>query len=86
MSTLHYVDTSTFRKNLKTSLSLVKTTKQPLIIRERGVPSYAVVDIDELEDYLTLQNPRIVEKLLESRAQALRGELHTLQEVFANIH
>ena len=79
------IQATKLRNNLKDALSYVKETKKPLIITERGVPTSVLVDIDEYEDYLMMQNPKIVVGLKESTEQAKRGEVSSFEDVFADV-
>jgi prevent-host-death family protein len=79
------IQATALRNNLKDALDHVKSSKKPLIITERGVPTTALVDIDELEDYLMFQDKEFMKGLRESIAQMERGEVRSFEEVFSDI-
>lgn len=79
------IQATALRNNFKDALDHVKSSKQPLIITERGVATTALVDIDEFEDYLMTQDKEFMEGLRESIAQKERGEVYSAAEVFADL-
>ncbi len=79
------IQATALRNNFKDALDHVKSSKQPLIITERGVPTTALVDIDEFEDYLMSIDKEFMVGLRESVAQMKRGEVRSFEDVFADV-
>lgn len=79
------IQATKLRANFKDALGHVKETKQPLIITERGVPTSALIDIDEFEDYLMMQDKEFMKGMAESIKQKKKGEVYSLEEVFSDV-
>lgn len=73
------------RNNFKEALLLVKKSKKPLIITERGIATSVLVNIDEYEDYLDENNPEFVAFIRKSRKEVQNGEVLSFSDVFGNI-
>ena len=79
------IQVTSLRNNFKDALDHVKSSKKPLIITERGVPTTVLIDIDEFEDYLMALDKDFMKGLRESVEQMKRGEVRSLEEVFSDI-
>ena len=79
------VNTTALRSNLSSVMQCVRKTKKPVIITDRGVPVTVMIDIDEFEDFLFSQQPEHMKRIKLSKEQAKKGEVFTLEEVFAGI-
>lgn len=81
---INSIDATDLRNNLGEAMKLV-SSGQRLIIKKRGRPQAALIDLDELEDLLEASDPDFVKSIKESRAQYKKGEVFSFDEVFGNI-
>lgn len=79
------IQASELRNNFKDALSHVKKTKKPLVITERGIPTSVLVDIDEYEDYLSVQDPELVASIKEARTEYKKGKTLSFSDVFGSL-
>ena len=73
------VGSSYLRSNWASLAQTVEDTKVPLLISERNVQKFAILDIDEFEDMLEALNPKIIESTKKSREQIAKGEVVSLE-------
>lgn len=78
------VNSTSLRNNLADSLRMVKRGKY-LLISQKGVIKRAIIDIEELEDLLSLHDNEYLKSIKRARADAKAGRLYTFEEVFGNI-
>lgn len=79
------IQATALRNNFKDALDHVKSSKQPLIITERGVATTVLLDIDEFEDYLMSIDKEFVSSVKEAKAQMLAGNVRTFEDVFGDL-
>jgi prevent-host-death family protein len=79
------INTTNLRNNLKDATDYVRTSKKPLIITERGVPTSVLVDIDEYEDYLEAKDPDFLKSIKKARAEKEAGVVFSLDDIFGSI-
>ena len=85
MTQIKTIDSTVFRSNFKSTFDMVKKSKKPLIIKQRNVPSFVLVDIDEYEDYLDSINKDLQKHVKEAREQIKKGQVFLFEDVFENI-
>jgi len=68
------------RTNLGTLVKRVHLNKEYLILEKDGIPIAGMMDIDEFEDYLELQDPRIRAHIRKSYQEYLAGKGRPLEE------
>lgn len=78
------VNSTSLRNNLADSLKMVKRGKY-LLISQKGIIKRAIIDIEELEDLLSLHDDEYLKSIKRARADAKAGRLYTFEEVFGNI-
>lgn len=78
------VNSTSLRNNLADSLRMVKRGKY-LLISQKGVIKRAIIDIEELENLLSLHDDEYLKSIKRARADAQAGRLYTFEEVFGNI-
>lgn len=78
------ISTTAFRDNLAEALEAVNGN-DILVISRRGKAEKAVIDLDKLEDLLAASNPKYLASIKEARAEAKRGELFSMEDVFGDI-
>lgn len=76
------IDASSMRKNLSEALDAVRDDKNIILVKRRGKVESALIDIDKLEDLLTVQNPEYVKSIADARASK---EYYTPEEVFGDL-
>ncbi len=79
------VNATSLRENFKSALDYAKSSKKPLIVTERGVPTTVLIDIDEFEDYLTAKDKAFIASVKKARGQYARGDVFDVADVFAGI-
>lgn len=70
------------RNNLSESLDSVHNDKNIVLVKRHGKVESALVDIDMLEDLLSLQNPEYLKSIASARASKV---WHTPEEVFGDV-
>ena len=75
------------RSNLGALVTRVHLNKEYVILEKDGSPIAVIMDIDEFEDYLELQDPKIRAMIAKGRQEYLAGKsrpaedlLHELQD------
>jgi prevent-host-death family protein len=79
------INSTKFRANFKDTMDHVKKSKMPLIITERDVPTAVLIDIDEYEDSLSAKDKEFVASIKKARAQYVKGDALTMDDVFADV-
>ena len=79
------IDSSVLRANFKDAMTHIKTSKKPLIIKQKGVSTAVLIDIDEFEDYLSSKDKTLIEDIKKSRKEHAKGEVFDMGDVFADI-
>jgi prevent-host-death family protein len=79
------IQSTQLRANFSQTLDLVKKSKKPLIITERGVPTSVLVSIDEYEDFLDEKNTDLIASIKKVRKEIEKGEVLTFSDVFGNV-
>jgi PHD/YefM family antitoxin component YafN of YafNO toxin-antitoxin module len=75
------IDASVMRKKLSEALDTVHESKDIVLVKRHGKVESALIDIDTLEDLLSIQNPEYVKSIAEARASK---EWYTPEEVFGD--
>ena len=68
------------RINLGALVKRVHLNKEYFILEKDGIPVAAIMDVDEFEDYLELQDPKVHEHIRESNAEYLAGKSRPAEE------
>lgn len=79
------INVTKFRNNFKDTMEHVKSSKKPLVITERDVPSAVLIDIDEYEDLLAGKDKEFLASIKRSRAQYAKGQVFDMSDVFADV-
>lgn len=69
------------RKNFGDYLNKVSFGQQSFIIERQNAPMAALISIDELEDLLEINNPRIQEKINATEKEMEKGDVVSLDEL-----
>ena len=68
------------RINLGALVKRVHLNKEYFILEKDGIPVAGIMDIDEFEDYLELQDPRVRKHIQKSKEEYLAGKSRPAQE------
>ena len=73
------------RINLGAVVKQVHLNKEYVILEKDGIPIAAIMDVDEFEDYLELQDPKVERIIEESRQDALSGRTRNARRFLAEL-
>ncbi|MBI2371290.1 MAG: type II toxin-antitoxin system Phd/YefM family antitoxin [Deltaproteobacteria bacterium] len=62
------------RVHLGAVIKRVRLNKARIVLEKDGIPVAAILDIDEFEDYLELQDPKVREHIRKSNEEYLAGK------------
>ena len=68
------------RINLGALVKRVHLNKEYFILEKDGIPVAALMDIDEFEDYLELQDPKVRKHIQKSKEEYLAGKSRPAEE------
>lgn len=73
------------RINLGALVKRVHLNKEYFILQKDGIPIAGMMDIDEFEDYLELQDPKVREHIRKSNEEYLAGKSRPMEEFLAEL-
>jgi prevent-host-death family protein len=73
------------RINLGAVVKRVHLSKQYVILEKDGIPVAAVMDVDEFEDYLELQDPKVRAIIRKGRQEYLAGKSRPAEELLREL-
>lgn len=73
------------RTNLGALVKRVHLNKEYFILEKDGIPVAGLMDVDELEDYLELKDPKIREHIRKSHQEYLAGKSRPAEEFLAEL-
>jgi PHD/YefM family antitoxin component YafN of YafNO toxin-antitoxin module len=68
------------RINLGAVVKRVHLNKEYFILQKDGIPIAGMMDIDEFEDYLELQDPKVREHIRKSNEEYVAGKSRPMEE------
>jgi PHD/YefM family antitoxin component YafN of YafNO toxin-antitoxin module len=68
------------RINLGALVKRIRLNKEYVILEKDGIPIAGMMDIDEFEDYLELQDPKVRAHIRKSHEEYLAGKSRSLEE------
>ncbi len=71
------------RINLGALVTRVHLNKEYFILEKDGIPIAGLMDIDEFEDYLELQDPKVRGIIAKGREEYLAGQSRPAEELLA---
>ena len=74
------------RINLGALVKRVHLNKEYFILEKDGIPVAALMDIDEFEDYLELQDPKVRKHIQKSKEEYLAGKSKPAEELLRELH
>ena len=82
---VHHLPITKARINLGAVVKQVHLNKEYVILEKDGIPIAGLMDIDEFEDYLELQDPKVREHIRKSNEEYLAGKSRPARELFAEL-
>ncbi|MBI3988082.1 MAG: type II toxin-antitoxin system Phd/YefM family antitoxin [candidate division NC10 bacterium] len=73
------------RIHLGSIVKRVHLNKEYFILEKDGIPIAGLMDIDEFEDYLELQDPKVREHIRKSNEEYLAGKSRPAEELLAEL-
>ena len=73
------------RINLGALVKRVHLNKEYFILEKDGIPVVGIMDIDEFEDYLELQDPKVRKHIQASKEEYLAGKSRPAEQLLAEI-
>jgi PHD/YefM family antitoxin component YafN of YafNO toxin-antitoxin module len=73
------------RINLGQLAKRVHLNNEYFILEKDGIPVVGLMDADELEDYLELRDPTVMEFIAESRKDYIAGHTRPAEELLAQL-
>ena len=82
---VHHLPITKARINLGAVVKQVHLNKEYVILEKDGIPIAGLMDIDEFEDYLELQNPKVHASIRASTAEYLAGKSRPAGDLLAEL-
>lgn len=79
---VHHLPITKARINLGAVVKQVHLNKEYVVLEKDGIPIAALMDVDEFEDYLELQDPKVRRDIAISNKQYLAGKSRPAEEFF----
>ena len=73
------------RNNLGALIQQVHLNKEYVILEKDGIPIAGIMDIDEFEDYLELQDPKVRAHIRKSQQEYRAGKSRPAEEFLAEL-
>ncbi|HEV8307062.1 MAG TPA: type II toxin-antitoxin system Phd/YefM family antitoxin [Methylomirabilota bacterium] len=74
------------RIHLGALIKRIHLNKEYVILEKDGIPVAGLMDIDEFEDYLELQDPKVREHIRKSREEHRAGKSRPAEELSRELH
>ena len=85
-SMVHRIPLTKARVNLGQIARRAHLNKECFILEKNGIPIAGIVDIDDLEDWLELQDPEMQEQIAEGDREYRQGKTKPLDDFLAELH
>jgi PHD/YefM family antitoxin component YafN of YafNO toxin-antitoxin module len=82
---VHHLPITKARINLGAVVKQVHLNKEYVVLEKDGIPIAALMDVDEFEDYLELQDPKVNRIIDEGRKEYLAGKCRPVGELFKGL-
>ena len=82
---VHRIPLTKARTDLRQAARWVHRKQEYIILEEDGAPIAGMMDIDEMEDFLDLQNPKLKKQIDEGYQAYLRGECRDADEFLGEL-
>jgi PHD/YefM family antitoxin component YafN of YafNO toxin-antitoxin module len=74
------------RINLGAVVKRVHLNKEYIILEKDGIPIAGIMDIDEFEDYLEMQDPKVRRDIKKSNEDIRAGRVRPARELLTELH
>lgn len=78
------INMTNLRSNLADALDQV-AGGDIVLVKRRGKPDTALIDSELLEDFVAANNPRIIKKTAQARAEITAGKTVPLEDIFRDM-
>jgi PHD/YefM family antitoxin component YafN of YafNO toxin-antitoxin module len=82
---VHHLPITKARTNLGAVVKQVHLNKEYVILEKDGIPIAGLMDIDEFEDYLELQDPKVRAHIRTSTAEYRAGKSRPAGDLLAEL-
>lgn len=83
---VHRIPLTKARVNLGQIARRAHLNNELFILEKNGIPIACIVDIDDLEDWLELQDPEMQEQIAEGYREYRQGKTKPLDDFLAELH
>jgi hypothetical protein len=83
---IHRIPITKARVNLGQVARRAHLNKEYFILEKGGIPIAGILDVDELEDYLELQDPKVRTHIRKSYEEYRAGKGRPVEEFLAELH
>ena len=83
---VHRIPLTKARVNLGQIARRAHLNKECFILKKNGIPIAGIVDIDDLEDWLELQDPEIQEQIADGYREYRQGKTKPLDDFLSELH
>lgn len=82
---VHRIPITQARVNLGQVVRRVRVNKECFILEKDGIPVAGILDVDEMEDYLELKDPKIKKRIAQSAGQYQKGQARSARDFLAEL-
>jgi hypothetical protein len=82
---IHRIPLSEARSTLGVIARRVHKEKSYFVLEDRGQPIAALMDVDELEDFLEVNDPAVQEHIRQSYQEYLEGQARPVEEFLTEL-
>ena len=82
---VHSIPITKARINLGQLAKRAHMNKEYFILEKDGIPVIGIMDIDEFEDYLELQDPKLKKQIRQGFAQYRKGKTKPARDFLAEL-
>ncbi len=83
--TIQTTTSSTLRNNMADIMKEINKKKSLMLITKKGEPISAIVDIDLIEDLLSLSSKKYLRGIKKARKDYKEGKIFTHEQVFGDL-
>lgn len=84
-TTVHRLPLTKARVNLGQVVRRVHLNHEFFILEKDGIPVAGLMHVDDIEDYLEMQNPSVKEQIRKSQDEYRRGTARSAHELLAEL-
>jgi len=84
-STIHRLALTEARNNLGKVVRRAHINNETFILEKDGIPIAALMNIDEYEDYLDIQDPKVNKQIKQSYKEYITGKARPVEEFLVEL-